>query len=289
MATTMPYNAQRGLEDDQMDGAPSIGTAGQRSAPGMYQPNEPQQRQMSAQSSQRQPTSDSAPPPTFAQMRDAGYARPPMPQPPAQNYQTVNSMATDYAAATPPGGPSSNSPDILGMLLGNVQGNGAGSQVQQATQRNTLDLLNNPSAYGLDQVKDAYGYLGGQIDDQFAVNRSKLGDEMARRGLGASTINAGRLNDLNIGQRDAKTNLAYDLAHQYASGLDSARQGAISAGNTVGTTAQNNNQSALQQLMNYGQQGFQNDLATNQANQSASDSYRNFILQLLGMGYGGSN
>lgn len=179
--------------------------------------------------------------------------------------------------------------DILGLLEGGANGQGAGSQVQNATQAAALNLLNSPSPYGQQQVKDAYNWLGGQIDDQYALQRQNLGDEMARRGLGASSINAGRLNDLNIGQRSAKEGLAENLAQNYAQTLGDYQRGAIDTGNTVGSTAQNNAQNWLAQLMGYGQQAFNNDITTQQVNQNADNGYQQFIQWLTGMGNGGSN
>jgi len=177
--------------------------------------------------------------------------------------------------------------DLLTALTGGAQGQGAGSAVQKATQQSILDLLTNPSPYGTQQVKDLFGSLGGEIDDEYALKQSALDEEMARRGLGVSTNKAGRLNDLNIGRRDAKTRLAGQLAQDYARSLGDYRLGAIGAGNTVGTQAQRDNLDWLGALMGYGQQAFTNDLATNAQNMSAENSYRDYILRLLGAGYGG--
>lgn len=175
--------------------------------------------------------------------------------------------------------------DLLGALTGGAAGTGAGSDIQKATQAAFLKYLQNPNPYGAQDVKDQYNYLAGNIDDQYSLDQQKLGEEMARRGLGSSTIYGGRLQDLNIGKRSAKEALATDLAHNFAQNYGSSQQGALGLGNTLGTSAQNNQQSWLQQLMGYGQQAFNNDLATNAQNQSASQAYQNWILQLLGLGY----
>lgn len=186
------------------------------------------------------------------------------------------------------GGQGTNSTfDMLNELIKGAQGQGQGGQVQQATLDALMKLLQNPNPYGSQDVKDQYGWLGGQIDDEYSLRQQQLGEEMARRGLGYSTNYGGRLQDLNIGQRSGKISLAQDLAHQFAQNDSNARMGAIGLGNTVGTQAQNNQQSWLAQLMGYGQQAFNNDLATNAMNQNAAQQWQNYILALLGYGGGG--
>lgn len=171
--------------------------------------------------------------------------------------------------------------------MAGANGQGAGSQVQNATQQAILDQLKNPNAYNSDAVKSAYNWLGGNIDDQYNLQRQQLGEEMARRGLGASTIYGGRLNDLNIGQRSAKESMAQDLAQQMAKSQQSATGQAISQGLTGGTTAQGNQLDWLSALMGYGQQGFNNDLATAQFNANQNNSWQDFLLKMLSAGYGG--
>ncbi len=232
------------------------------------------------------PTSDGTPLPALPPTQIAG----PSTSPPASG-APVGATSTSTPAGTPTatGVPSTSatpgSTDILSLLTGGANGTGAGSAVQDATQAKTLDLLNNPSPYGSQDVKDLYSWESGNIDDQYKLKQDALDEEMARRGLGDSTNKAGRLNDLNIGQRSAKEALAENLDQNYASTLGNYQTGAVNAGNTVGTTAQNNNQSWLAQLMGYGQNAFNNDLATNSQNQTATSSYQNFILQMLGLGY----
>lgn len=188
-------------------------------------------------------------------------------------------------AATAPSGGQGTTPDILSMLTGGATGNGAGSGVQNATQQAALNQLNNPSPYGSNDVRSLYNWEAGNIDDQYALQRQAVGDQMARRGLGTSTIHAGNLNNLNIGQRSALAQLGENLNQNYAQTLGQYQANAINQGNQVGTSAQNNQQNWLSQLMGYGQQGFNNDLATNAQNQNATNNYQNYILSLLGMGY----
>jgi hypothetical protein len=119
------------------------------------------------------------------------------------------------------------------------------------------------------------------------MKQRALGEDMARRGLGTSTIGAGYLSDLNIGQRSAQQSMAQDLAQNYAQTLGQYQANAINQGNQVGTQGQQNQQNWLSQLMGYGEQGFQNDLATNALNQNATNNYQNYILGLLQYGGGG--
>ncbi len=201
-------------------------------------------------------------------------------QPPSTSLPPQNPSQTP-TGTTPSGGAY----DVLNAITQGAQGQGGGSAVQNATQQKTLDLLNNPSPYNEAAVQDFYKTQAGNIDDQYALQQKALSEDMARRGLGNSTIFGGNLEDLNIGKRSAQTALSEDLAHQYAQSLGQYQTGAVNTGNTVGNTAQQAQQSWIQQLMGYGQNAFNNDLETNQTNQNASNNWQNYILQLLGMGY----
>lgn len=206
--------------------------------------------------------------------------------PPGSPGAPGNLPSTNGTINGAPGDPSKF--DILGMLTGGSQGTGAGSAVQNATQQSTLDLLKNPNPYNSQAVQDEYNWLGGNIDDEYSLKQNALDEEMARRGLGVSTNKAGRLNDLNIGKRSAKTSLATDLANKLATTTGQYQTNAINTGNTVGAAAQGGQQSWLAQLMGYGNDAFNHDLATNAVNQNAANSWQDYILQLLGAGYGGA-
>lgn len=179
------------------------------------------------------------------------------------------------------------SDELLSMLMKGASGQGAGSEVQEATNKALLEQFKNPSAYGLDQVKQAYDWLGGSIDDQYAVEQQKLGEEMAKRGLSISTIFGGRLSDLNIGKRSAKESMAYDLAQKLAETTGQGRSNAIAQGLAGATTAQGNQLDWIKNLMGYGQQGFENDMTSARFNADQDTNYQDFLLKMLGMGYGG--
>lgn len=174
-----PY-AQQGSQQAALTGAASAGATQQQAA-------------------QAQPAQ---PAPTFSQLQQQGYARPPAPPPPMQ-----------------PQGQAQ-------------QGFPAQSGLQQALMQAVMGGLQNPSSYGTEQVQQTYNRLGGQIDDQYAQQRTQADEEMARRGIYDSTIAGGRLHDLNIGQRSARTDLAARLAEEQARMAQQARNDSI--GNAMG-------------------------------------------------------
>lgn len=98
-----------------------------------------------------------------------------------------------------------------------------------------------------DALKRSQAYLGGQIDDQFSLKEQELRDEMAARGLGDSTVYGGRMQDLNVARRSAQSDLGERLA------LDDL----------------NRKQGMVQNMANL------------------DENTRQYLLQLLNVGYGG--
>jgi hypothetical protein len=103
---------------------------------------------------------------------------------------------------------------------------GVSDEVSQAISQS----IANPSAYTSDRVKEIYGQLGQNIDDEFAQRETALREEMAGRGLSDSSIQGGRLADLNVGRRSAREGLANSLGQQAAADFASARSAAIGQG-----------------------------------------------------------
>ena len=177
-------------------------------------------------------------------------------------------LPTTGKVANVPAGPASAPPS--------GQVNGAG--VAGGSNPSSLDILGQlmggataPGKYGTEQVKNAYDWMGGQIDDQYTLAEKDLQEEMARRGLSTSTIGAGRLSDLNVGRRSAKESLAYDLGDKIAS---------------TGAADQSSRLDWLRNLIGYGQQGFENDMSTAKFNADQNNNWQQFLMQMLGQGYG---
>ena len=202
---------------------------------------QPQQQGQSSQSGQPQGQAQQpqapAPQPTFAQMQAAGQARPAPPAPaPVPQFQ-------------PPG-------------------NAIDQQTQAAVQRQ----LTSPSPYGSQQVQHSYNLLSQNIDDQYALKERATNEEMARRGLYDSTKAVGALSDLNIGKRDAKTQLAQQLLDAQAQSEGQYQNAAIQ--NALGYGNQANSQAVanyLAQLQGSGQsfsQGLQGAQFAEQQRQS---------------------
>ena len=187
--------------------------------------------------------------------------------------------------------PGSNDPsNILAQLLKGVAGQGAGGATSDATQAAIQAQLKNPNAYNSDAVKQAYNWEAGNIDDRFSLEQKQLAEDMARRGLSNSTGElgmGGRLSDLNIAKRSARETLAEQLAQKMAESQQSATGQAIGQGLAGANSAQQNAQSWLGQLMGYGQQGFNNDVTTQSINNQQNQSYQDFLLKMLGLGYSG--
>jgi hypothetical protein len=184
-----------------------------------------------------------------------------------------------------PGSPPQSATDILTNLTGGMAGTGAGSGVRNATEAATMQQLSSPSPYSSADVQKAYDWQGGQIDDQYALQRTQLEEDMARRGLSASTIYGGNLNDLNIGQRSAKATLANDLGQNLAQTMGQYQTNAINSGNSTANSSAGNQQNYIAQLMGYGQNAYNNDMGTATFNANQNNSYQDFLLKMLGAGY----
>jgi hypothetical protein len=193
------------------------------------------------------------------------------------------------------------------------------NQVTGATQQAVLNLLGQPDPYSSDVAKTTYNNLSGAIDDQYNVEDQQIQEEMARRGITASSIYGGRLQDSNAMRKTAKEQLADSILTQQAETNSAARTNAIGAANTVGgqsysqdaSTAQlrdalsrgsfadalsafqanqaAQNQSftqgeqAYQDYAGFGQQGFNNQLATTQVNNQETAQYQALLASLLGL------
>ncbi len=196
------------------------------------------------------------------------------------------------------------------QLTGQFQApnNPLGAQTTGAIQ----SFLSNPNGFNSDAVKQSYDYLSKNIDQNYDQGQLALKDEMAKRGLGESSINGERSNILLGNRRSAQEDLANNLMMQQAQSQTSAQQAAIQAamgyGNqnfsqglgayqaNAGTNQQNysqllgnaafqGDQNAMQLMQNMGvqgfnnqagQQGFQNQVTSSQlGNQYGQQNYQN--------------
>jgi hypothetical protein len=123
------------------------------------------------------------------------------------------------------------------------------ARLDQQLMARLFQYMDNPNAYDSDLVVGSYNRLNNLLTQQGDIERTQIGEEMARRGVGDSTIHGGRLGDVAIQQARARS----DLSHQLLE--DAARQ----EGSAV--------QSALGMGMGYGQQMWDRDFNTWQANE----------------------
>lgn len=181
-------------------------------------------------------------------------------------------------------GPGS-SIDLLQMLLNGTQD----TELEDATESAALDQLHNPSPYNSDVVKNLYADLGAGIDTDYDSRVRGLDESMARRGLYGSLgkdFHSGRLADTELGRRDAKTTLARNLATDFAKSYGDYNANAISQGQGVAGSQSSDALNWLQSTLGYGQQGFENDLATEQLNAQQDDEYQQLLQMMLAAGYG---
>jgi hypothetical protein len=89
--------------------------------------------------------------------------------------------------------------------------------------------LSNPNPYNSDLVVGSYERLNNRMSQDFDVQRGRIGEEMARRGVGDSTIHGGRLGDVAIQQSRSQTDLAHQLLEDAARQEQSSSLAAINA------------------------------------------------------------
>lgn len=246
---------------------------------------------------------------TFAQMQQEGYARPNPPAPapaPAQapapagvqmydggmpilQQAPAQPMAVQQQA--PAQAPMASQTQMLPTASG--QGLDIGAElarqyrqggVSDEVSRGISGAIANPSAYNSDLVKNIYGQLGQNIDDDFAQRETMLREEMAGRGLSDSSIQGGRLRDLNVGRRSAREGLANQLGQMVAQDYAGARDRALGMGMARDQYGNQMGQSYLDRLMGFGQQAFDNDIQQAQFNRMLQNDQDQLMLQMFGLG-----
>ena len=180
--------------------------------------------------------------------------------------------------------------DLLQSLIAGAGGKGQGSELRAQAMKAAADRLAAPNPYGEAQYKAQYENQARGINDQFATAQRKLSDEMAARGLYGSVgkdFNSGRAADLNIGQRNALSDMSMNLANEQAKNQAAYQQQGIDQALAASGLDQNSAMQYINTLMGYGQNAFNNDLATNAANSRDAQAQQDFLLQMLKAGYGG--
>ena len=141
----------------------------------------------------------------------------------AVSAQGVNPLAA-AAQATMAGGPGGDGGAPVGAPAGRT------SAVDDLTDQQLTEALRNPSGFDNAEVQRLYEQMGQGIDDRFRQEQTALEEQMAARGLSDSSILGGRLADLNVGRRSARTELANQLLTQRAQDLAQSRNAAIGLG-----------------------------------------------------------
>ena len=200
----------------------------------------------------------------------------------------ANGVTSNIPAANASQPATTSTPnDVLSQLLTGTSGQGAGSAVSNATQQAELAQLANPNPY-LNPAVQAQEKAGeATLAEQAKAAQQQLDEEMARRGVGSSSIAGGYYGDLAGQEATAQAGLQSNILSNMAN-LQLAGTGqAINQGQAGATSAQNNQQNWLSQLMGYGQNAFNNDVTTNTVNQNSANNYQNLLLQMLLGGYSG--
>ncbi len=206
---------------------------------------------------------------------------------PTTGTPTTTSGTTGTGAGT---NTSQSTFDLLQSLIAGAGGKGQGSELRAQAMKAAADRLAAPNPYGEAQYKAQYENQARGINDQFATAQRKLSDEMAARGLYGSVgkdFNSGRAADLNIGQRNALSDLSMNLANEQAKNQAAYQQQGIDQALAASGLDQNSAMQYINTLMGYGQNAFNNDLATNAANSRDAQAQQDFLLQMLKAGYGG--
>lgn len=245
-------------------------------SPGASRPRRTQGPPQQGQQQQQAPPQQGQPP-TFAQMQQQGQARP------APQTSTLNSSYGGYGGQPPP----QQQQPIQGQLQGAVS-----------------QALAAPSRYNLPQVQQVQSALQGQLEQQFGAQRKQLDENMAARGLSASSFGQGYQGDLAGQQANAMANMNAQLIQNQAATSAADMSASLGAGQNyqnaqnqqglaaAGLTGNYNGQSTLgaQQLglqsqLGLGQLGLsQGELTGNYNGQSTLGAQSLGLQSQLGLG-----
>ena len=196
-----------------------------------------QQAKPDDEEQKRRQQAQQGPAPTFAQMQQQGQARPappsaaaPAPQQPQMLQQLQQQLQPQAAAPAPrmaqaapapaparPVTPAAPAPQTQAFegFLGQLQ-----QQLGQA--------IAQPSGYAAPEFQQLRQTQQAQLQAEFGAQQQALNEELARRGLSASTIGAGRMGDLAGQQARAMASLEAQLLTQQAEAGQRGREQALS-------------------------------------------------------------
>lgn len=138
----------------------------------------------------------------------------------------------------PPTGISQN-PTPTGVTNGLSTPPPTGDQTTGQAQAAVADTLANPNPYNSQNMQQIQAALQGNLTQQFSAQQKALDEQMAARGIGASSISGGYYGDLAGQQANAEANMNAQLL-QSAAGLQQTGQlagvqDALGLQNQVGT------------------------------------------------------
>lgn len=127
-----------------------------------------------------------------------------------------------------------------------------------------LSFIGDPSRYNNEIVGKQFENQRGRLQQGFDVERQRVNEDAARRGLFYSTEPTGRFGDIAGQQAKAESDLLTNLT------VDQAK------------THSEDMSRAISTILGFGNQQFGQQLATAQFNMLQDEGLRNFLLQLLG-------
>jgi hypothetical protein len=158
---------------------------------------------------QAQPPQPTQAAPTFAQLAASGQARPAQPTMPAlQPVSAGPAESRTVASATTAATQAANTQNAF----------------MDAVRRQLASEGMPKSAYDSDLFQKLRAFQQGELEAEFGAARQGLEEEMARRGLAASSIGAGRFGDLAGQQARAMAGIDVQLLKDAAAADQAARE-----------------------------------------------------------------
>lgn len=169
----------------------------------------------------------------------------------------------------------------IGNLQNDLYNQLSGFQGNPQAQQFASNWLSNPNPYNSPAVQAALSSGQNMINQQFGAAENQAQQAAANRGLQYSSVPVGYLGDLETNRGYALQNLASNVLQGAAQNDAASRAAALSG--ALGVNAQNfgQQQQLLQNVLNFGQQSFQNQLAQATINNSTDPAMQ--LAALLGV------